>query len=153
MFDHFPKQGKLKIKYFTLPLYLNFFGYATVFYSSICRLSWYIAMRTERPAPPPPPYFRQVGAYESVAFLGGTIVFQPIENDLGVLIDGPLTMREHVQRIGRASYYQLTSPASSCESESTDVCVMMVHAFVSSRLDYCNSLLASVCLNCARRLV
>ena len=34
MFDHFPKQGKLQIKYFT-PLLL---GYATVFYNSILQI-------------------------------------------------------------------------------------------------------------------
>ena len=35
MFDHFPKKGKLQIKYFTpLPQLL---GYAIVFYNSICR--------------------------------------------------------------------------------------------------------------------
>ena len=81
---------------------------------------------------------------ESVALLGDTVVFQPTVNDLGVTIDGPLTMREHVQRICRASYYQLRQLRVVRNSLSTDVCVMLVHAFVSSRLDYCNSLFAGV---------
>ena len=79
-----------------------------------------------------------------MALLGDTVVFQPTVNDLGVTIDGPLTMREHVQRICRASYYQLRQLRVVRNSLSTDVCVMLVHAFVSSRLDYCNSLLAGV---------
>ena len=81
---------------------------------------------------------------ESVALLGDMVVFQPTVNDLGVTIDGPLTMREHVQRICRASYYQLRQLRVVRNSLSTDVCVMLLHAFVSSRLDYCNSLLAGV---------
>ena len=89
---------------------------------------------------------------ESVALLGDTVVFQPTVNDLGVTIDGPLTMREHVQRICRASYYQLRQLRVVRNSLSTDVCVMLVHAFVSSRLDYCNSLLAGVSDELVNRL-
>ena len=89
---------------------------------------------------------------ESVALLGDTVVFQPTVNDLGVTIDGPLTMREHVQRICRASYYQLRQLRVVQNSLSTDVCVMLVHAFVSSRLDYCNSLLAGVSDELVNRL-
>ena len=65
-------------------------------------------------------------------------------NDLGVTIDGPLTMRERVQRICHASYYELCQLRVVRNSLSTDFCVMLVYAFVSSRLDYCNSLLTEV---------
>ena len=62
MFDHFPKQGKLQIKYFTpLPQLL---GYAPVFYNTILQIV-IVAGRPERPGPPQ--YFRQVGAYASTA--------------------------------------------------------------------------------------
>ena len=44
---------------------------------------------------------------ESVTLLGGTVVFQSSVNDLGVTIDGPLTMRDHVQKICRSSSFQL----------------------------------------------
>ena len=87
---------------------------------------------------------------ESVALLEDTVVFQPTVNDLGVTIDGPLTMRKHVQRICRASYYQLRQLRVVRNSLSTDVCV--VHAFVSSRLDYCNSLFAGVSDELVNRL-
>ena len=61
-------------------------------------------------------------------------------------------MREHVQRICQASYYQLRQLRVVRNSLSTDVCVMLVHAFVSSRLDYCNSLLAGVSDELVNRL-
>ena len=88
---------------------------------------------------------------ESVALLGDTVVFQPIVNDLGVTIYGPLTMREHVQRICRTSYY-LRQLRVVRNSLSTDVCVLLVHAFVSSRLNYCSSLLAGVSDELVNRL-
>ena len=44
---------------------------------------------------------------KSVTLLGGAVTLQPAVNDLGVTIDGPLTMRDHVQKICRSSSYQL----------------------------------------------
>ena len=89
---------------------------------------------------------------ESVTLLEDTGVFQPTVTDLGVTIDGLLTMREHVQRICRASYYQLHQLRVVQNSLSIDVCVMLVHAFVSSRLDYCNSLLVGISDKLVNRL-
>ena len=81
---------------------------------------------------------------ESVTLLGDTVIFQSSMNDLGVTIDGPLTMRDHVQKICRSSSYQLRQLRVIRGSLSIDACTMLVHAFVSSRLDYCNSLLAGI---------
>ena len=50
------------------------------------------------------------------------------------------------------SYYQLRQLRVVWDSLSTDVCVMLVHAFVPSRLDYCNSLLAGVSDELVNRL-
>ena len=80
----------------------------------------------------------------SVTLLGDTVIFQSSVNDLGVTIDGPLTMRDHVQKICRSSSYQLRQLRVIRGSLSIDACTMLVHAFVSSRLDYCNSLLAGI---------
>ena len=81
---------------------------------------------------------------ESVTLLGDTVIFQSSVNDLGVTIDGPLTMRDHVQKICRSSSYQVRLLRVICGSLSIDACTMLVHAFVSSMLDYCNSLLAGI---------
>ena len=82
---------------------------------------------------------------ESVTLLGDSVIFQSSVNDLGVTIDGPLTMRDHVQK--KIAVHHPTSFASSESSVGSlyiDACTMLVHAFVSSRLDYCNSLLAGI---------
>ena len=53
-------------------------------------------------------------------------------------------MRVHVQRISRISFYQLRQLRSVRRSLSVNACTALVHAFVTSRLDYCNSLLAGI---------
>src|SRR6218665_3177160 len=53
-------------------------------------------------------------------------------------------MRDHVLRICRTSFYQLRQLRVIRGSISTETCTALVHAFVSSRLDYCNSLFAGL---------
>ena len=53
-------------------------------------------------------------------------------------------MKVHVQRICRTSFYQLRQLRSVRRSLSVNACTALVHAFVTSRLDYCNSLLAGI---------
>ena len=53
-------------------------------------------------------------------------------------------MKVHVQRISRTSFYQLRQLRSVRRSLSVNACTALVHAFVTSRLDYCNSLLAGI---------
>ena len=50
---------------------------------------------------------------ESVILLVDTVIFQSSVNDLGVTIDSPLTMCDHVQKICRSSSYQLSDSESS----------------------------------------
>src|SRR6218665_140496 len=45
---------------------------------------------------------------DSINLLGSTVNFQSSVINLGVAIDGPLTMRDHVLRICRTSFYQLS---------------------------------------------
>ena len=81
---------------------------------------------------------------ESIDLAGSTLKFQSSVNDLGVLIDSKLTMREHVQRVCRSSFYQLRQLFVIRSSLSMKTCTALVHAFVTSRFDYCNSLLAGI---------
>src|SRR6218665_4161178 len=81
---------------------------------------------------------------DSINLLGSTVNFQSSVINLGVTIYGPLTMRDHVLRICRTSFYQLRLLRVIRGSISTETCTALVHAFVSSRLDYCNSLFAGL---------
>uniref|UniRef100_A0A8C9WC19 Reverse transcriptase domain-containing protein n=1 Tax=Scleropages formosus TaxID=113540 RepID=A0A8C9WC19_SCLFO len=61
--------------------------------------------------------------------------------DLGVLLDGKLSFVSHVNALTKSCFLQLRSIAKMqrflCRWDSEK----LVHAFVSSRLDYCNALL------------
>jgi len=53
-------------------------------------------------------------------------------------------MRTHVQHLCSSSSYQLRQLRSIRSSLSETSCSALVHAFVTSRLDYCNSLLTGI---------
>ena len=77
--------------------------------------------------------------------LGSTAVaVSTVVSDLGVTVDSQLTMADHVAAVRRSCFFQLRQLKSIRSSLTTDAAKTLVHAFVSSRLDYCNSLLAGV---------
>src|SRR5260221_8128308 len=87
----------------------------------------------------------------------------PSVNDLGVTIDSQLTMSAHVSRICSLCFYHLRQIRTVRQSLTRDASKTLVHAFVSSRLDYCNSTLYGICgdqfqklqsvLNAAARMI
>ena len=72
------------------------------------------------------------------------VAFQSNVCSLGVHLDSQMTTRTHEQRIYRLSFYQLRQLRSVRPSLSETSCSALVHAFITSRLDYCNSLLAGI---------
>ena len=72
--------------------------------------------------------------------------------DLGFIIDDRLTMSAHVTATVRAGFYQLRQLRTVIGSLTSAAAATLVHAFISSRLDYCNSLLHGVADNQIRRL-
>ena len=69
--------------------------------------------------------------------------------DLGVSY---LTMAPHVSAVCRATYYQLWQLRPLMRSLSFDAAKLLVQAFISTRLDYCNSLMYGISDNLDRRL-
>ena len=77
--------------------------------------------------------------------LQSTVVHSsPTVIDLGVHIDDQLTMSDHVAHLSRTCFFQLRQIRAIRQSLTTDATKTLVHAFVSSRLDYCNSLLNNI---------
>jgi hypothetical protein len=64
--------------------------------------------------------------------------------DLGVTLDGQLTMAMHISSICRSSFFQLRQLRSIRRSLTPEASRALVQAFIICRLDYCNSLLAGV---------
>jgi len=61
-------------------------------------------------------------------------------------------MADHVSSLCRSVYYQLRQLRPVVRSITEDAAKMVVQAFVSSRLDYCNSLLCGIAGNLLQKL-
>lgn len=72
--------------------------------------------------------------------------------DLGVVIDSNLTMSAHISAVCRSAYCQLRQLRLVARSLSVDARTALIQAFITSRLDYCNSLLYGVADDQLRRL-
>ena len=86
----------------------------------------------------------------------------PVRN-LGVLLDGELTMGAHIKNLCRSCFFQLRRLRLVRHCLSRKCMLMLVHAFVCNRVDYCNGSLCGVSagrldrlqsvLNAAARLI
>src|SRR3989441_5069341 len=72
--------------------------------------------------------------------------------DLGVHIHSNLTMCKHVANLCKSCFFQLRQLRSIRRSLTVEAATSLVHAFISSRLDYCNSLLFGVSDSLLRKL-
>ena len=82
---------------------------------------------------------------------------------LCVTLDSSLTFSEHITQLTRTSYFQLRRIKAIRRSVSSSTLTSIVHAFVCSRIDYCNSVLVGLSkvrlspiqsvLNAAARLI
>ena len=75
-------------------------------------------------------------------------IFLHVRN-LGVTLDQNLSFQQHVSRTCQISYFKLRRINSICHYLSQDAPKTLISAFVLSRIDYCNSLLA----DCPKQLV
>jgi hypothetical protein len=71
---------------------------------------------------------------------------------LGVHIDSELTMSDHVNRTISSCFYQLRRMRTVRRSLPVEAAKTVVNAFVVSRVDYCNGLLAGITQRQADRL-
>ena len=83
----------------------------------------------------------------------GTIVVPSTDvRSLGFVFDSQLSMTDHVNRFTRACFYQLRQLRFIRDSLTDDAAKMLVHALVSSRVDYYNSLLFGAPTHVLRKL-
>jgi hypothetical protein len=71
---------------------------------------------------------------------GALVVPANVVRNLGVYIDGELSMRDHINRLSRTCYFQLRQLRTVRRSLTPEATRLLLHSFVVSRLDYCNSL-------------
>ena len=64
--------------------------------------------------------------------------------NLGVIFYSRLNMKLHISNVCKASFFHLRSIGAVRKYITTDCCEKLVHSFVTSKLDYCNSLLVNL---------
>ena len=90
--------------------------------------------------------------YHDVLVLGTRVAISDTARDLGVVIDRELSLTAIVTTVCRCGYNQLRQLRPVVRSLSVNATKTLVQAFISCRLDYCNSLLFSISDGLLRRL-
>ena len=81
---------------------------------------------------------------DSIQLGSGSVSLKSSVNNLGVIFDSQLSMRDHVRHVCHSCFYQLRQLRVVRRSLTFEASAQLVHAFINSRLDYCNSLLAGL---------
>jgi len=80
-----------------------------------------------------------------VSLMSAWLTFLSTVYDLGFLLGSQLTTKDHVSALCRSCFWQLyVNSDLSGRRRRLTLQMTLVHAFISSRLDYCNSLLYGV---------
>ena len=90
------------------------------------------------------PHF--LNTFDQVTVTVGKTIINPSHSarNLGVIFDSNLNMKKQVSSICRSAFGQLRKIGSIRKFLTDDSTAQLIHAFVTSRLDYCNSLLAGL---------
>ena len=83
-------------------------------------------------------------ACQEVLVLGARVAVSKSARDLGVVIDRELSLTAHVAAVCQSGYHLLRQLRPTVRSLSVHATKMLVQAFISCRLDYCNSLLYGI---------
>ncbi len=82
--------------------------------------------------------------FDSIVVGNDKIPVSDKSNNLGVIFDAGMTMKPHINNVCKSGYYHLRNISRIRKCLTKDSCVTLVHAFVTSRLDYCNTLLVGL---------
>ena len=86
---------------------------------------------------------RQLSFVENdIELFGNRIAPVHTVRDLGVMLDSKMTMSQHISRVCQNCYFQIRLIRRLGKALSVESKLLLVHALVHSRLDYCNSVLA-----------
>ena len=83
---------------------------------------------------------------------GAMIEISESAKNLGVTLDSELTMQSHANNVARSCFYQLKQMRSFRRTLTRDATLTLVHAFVTSRVDYCNSVFVGSTVAVTKRL-
>lgn len=87
----------------------------------------------------------KVATKDSCIHVGNNTVYPSSKTrNLGVIFDTSMSFNDHVSHISRSIRYQLRNLSFVRKYLTRDATEQLVHALISSRLDFCNSLFLSL---------
>ena len=89
-----------------------------------------------------PKHLRNTLSNDIATLDGITLASSTTVRNLGVIFDQDLSFNSHIKQISRTAFFHLRNIAKIRHIMSQKDAEKLVHAFVTSRLDYCNSLLS-----------
>ena len=86
---------------------------------------------------------QQLGKVDPLPLRVGTMNIEPVNcvRNIGAWFDSMLSMETHINKVCSSGFYYLHNLRRIRRYLSQDCLVTLIHAFVTSRLDYCNSLM------------
>ena len=85
--------------------------------------------------------FRANPELDSVVVIDESITPEPHARNLGIIPDTYLTFNNHIAKVCKVSHFHLRNISKIRKFLSKESTEILIHAFVSSKLDHCNSLL------------
>uniref|UniRef100_A0A3P8RUL5 Reverse transcriptase domain-containing protein n=1 Tax=Amphiprion percula TaxID=161767 RepID=A0A3P8RUL5_AMPPE len=89
-----------------------------------------------------PKHLRELLSKHIVTLDGITLTFSTTVRNLGIIFDQDMSFNSHIKQICRTSFFHLRNTVKIRNILSQSDAEKLIHAFVTSRLDYCNSLLS-----------
>ena len=83
---------------------------------------------------------------------GTTLTTSTTVKSLGATLDASLSMEAQIAKVAHQAFYHLRQVKQLAPYLSQDNLATVIHATVTSRLDYCNSLYAGLPSNLTRKL-
>ena len=99
------------------------------------RLKWYVF----------PPTTSMIKSLSTQFSVGDTIVI-PASSvcNIGVMFDNTMSMKNQVTSLCKAAHFHLRNIGRIRKSITYEACEKLIHALITSRLDYCNATLYGV---------
>jgi hypothetical protein len=90
------------------------------------------------------PYYQESVSKTSLNVGDAVITSAEHCRNLGVVFDSKMDMKKHVATVCRSGFFQLRKIGTIRKYLSDESCATLIHSFVTSRIDYCNALLANL---------
>ena len=79
-------------------------------------------------------------------------LIKPEVTSLGVVLDSDLSFKSHINKVTKTSFFHLRNIAKVRPFINQKDAEKLIHAFISSRLDYCNALFTGLPKGTTERL-